>query len=170
MLRKRGFDTPHEVAYIEKKRGGLFLDGYFISTQCNYPPLSKVLWQRRFDKHAANELAAFMVQLHEKGVLHGDLNLTNILYCTDNDGHYHFTLIDTNRSKFKCALTRKECLENLKRLTHSKALLRYVVMQYANLRGWPPRECALEVFQFLLQFEQKRRRKLRRQALIGIKK
>ena len=24
MLRKRGFDTPHEVAYIEKKRGGLF--------------------------------------------------------------------------------------------------------------------------------------------------
>ena len=41
MLRKRGFDTPHEVAYIEKKRGGLFLDGYFISTQCNYPPLSK---------------------------------------------------------------------------------------------------------------------------------
>ena len=118
MLRKRGFDTPHEVAYIEKKRGGLFLDGYFISTQCDFPPLSKVLWQRRFDKHAANELAAFMVQLHEKGVLHGDLNLTNILYCTDNDGHYHFTLIDTNRSKFKCALTRKECLENLKRLTH----------------------------------------------------
>lgn len=66
MLRKRGFDTPHEVAYIEKKRGGLFLDGYFISTQCDFPPLSKVLWQRRFDKHAANELAAFMVQLHEK--------------------------------------------------------------------------------------------------------
>ena len=49
MLRKRGFDTPHEVAYIEKKRGGLFLDGYFISTQCDFPPLSKVLWQRRFD-------------------------------------------------------------------------------------------------------------------------
>ena len=24
MLRKRGFDTPHEVAYIEKKRGGLW--------------------------------------------------------------------------------------------------------------------------------------------------
>ena len=43
MLRKRGFDTPHEVAYIEKKRGGLFLDGYFISTQCDFPPLSKVL-------------------------------------------------------------------------------------------------------------------------------
>ena len=47
MLRKRGFDTPHEVAYIEKKRGGLFLDGYFISTQCDFPPLSKVLWQRQ---------------------------------------------------------------------------------------------------------------------------
>lgn len=41
MLRKRGFDTPHEVAYIEKKRGGLFLDGYFISTQCDFPPCPK---------------------------------------------------------------------------------------------------------------------------------
>lgn len=66
ILRQRGFDTPHEVAYIEKKRGGLFLDGYFISTQCDYPPLSKVLWQRQFDKHAADELAAFMVRLHKK--------------------------------------------------------------------------------------------------------
>ena len=41
MLRKRGFDTPHEVAYIEKKRGGLFLDGYFISTNATTLPCPK---------------------------------------------------------------------------------------------------------------------------------
>jgi tRNA A-37 threonylcarbamoyl transferase component Bud32 len=169
MLRERGFDTPHEVAYIEQKRNGLFLDGYFVSLNCDYPPLSELLRKRDFDRQPANELAAYMVRLHEKGVLHGDLNLTNILYHTDDKGSYQFTLIDTNRSKFKSP-TKKECLENLKRLTHSKALLRYIVMQYAISRGWNPRECALEVFRYLLQFEQKRHRKRKLQSWIGIKK
>lgn len=169
MLRERGFDTPHEVAYIEQKRNGLFLDGYFVSLNCDYPPLSGLLRKREFDKRPANELAAYMVELHKKGVLHGDLNLTNILYHTDDKGNYQFTLIDTNRSQFKSA-SRGECLENLKRLTHSKALLRYLVMQYAIIRGWNPRECALEVFRYLLQFEHKRRRKRKLQSWIGIKK
>ena len=170
MLRKRGFDTPHEVAYIEQKKNGLLLDSYFVSLNCNHPPLSELLWKRDFDRHPANELAAYMVELHVKGVLHGDLNLTNILYHTDAEGKYQFTLIDTNRSKFKPAPTKQECLKNLKRLTHSKALLRYIVIQYAVMREWNPKECALEVFRYLLQFEQKRKRKRKFQSWIGIKK
>lgn len=169
MLRKRGFDTPHEVAYIEKKNGGLFSDGYFISLCCEYPSLATLLRKPKFELQPANELAAFIVELHTQGVLHGDLNLTNILYQIDSTGHYRFTLIDTNRSLFKVP-TRKECMDNLKRITHNKALLRYIAMQYATLRGWNPKECALEVCHFLLLFEQKRRRKRRLQALIGIKK
>lgn len=170
MFRERGFDTPHEVAYIEKKKIGLFLDGYFVSLNCEYPPLSGLLRRRDFDRQPANELAAYMVRLHERGALHGDLNLTNILYHTDEEGHYQFTLIDTNRSKFKSSPTRKECLENLKRLTHGRMLLRYLVIQYAILRGWKPRECTLEVFRYLLQFEHKRRRKRRFRSLMGIKR
>ena len=170
MLRERGFDTPHEIAFIEQKKNGLFLNGYFVSLNCSYPPLSELLRKRDFDRYPANELAAYMIQLHKKGVLHGDLNLTNILYHTNKEGKYQFTLIDTNRSKFKPDPTKLECLENLKRLTHSKALLRYIVMQYATLRGWNPRECALEVFRYLLQFEQKRKRKRKLQSWIGIKK
>lgn len=169
MLRRKGFDTPHEVAYIELKRNGLFQDGYFVSSNCTYPPLSELLRKRDFDHRPANELAAYMVELHKQGVLHGDLNLTNILYHQDSEGAYRFTLIDTNRSIFKSP-TKKECLENLKRLTHNKALLRYIVMQYALLRGWNPRECALEVFRYLLLFEDKRRRKRKLQSWIGIKK
>ena len=169
MLRERGFDTPHEVAYIEQRKNGLFLDGYFVSLNCSYPPLSELLRKRDFDRHPADELAAYMVELHKKGVLHGDLNLTNILYHTDKKGQYEFTLIDTNRSKFKPAPDRQECLENLKRLTHSKALLRYIVIQYATLREWNPRECTLEVFRYLLLFEQKRKKKRKLQSWIGIK-
>lgn len=51
----------------------------------------------------------------------------------------------------------------VKRLTHSKALC-YIVIQYATLRGWNPRECTLEVFRYLLQFEQKRKRKRKLQS------
>lgn len=169
MLRKKGFDTPHEVAYIERKKNGLFLDGYFVSLNCSHPPLSELLRKQNFDRHPADALAAYMVELHKKGVLHGDLNLTNILYHTDKEGQYKFTLIDTNRSKFKPTPDKQECLENLKRLTHSKALLRYIVIQYAILRGWNPRECALEVFRYLLLFEQKRKRKRKLQSWIRIK-
>lgn len=169
ILREKGFDTPHEVAYIEKRKNGLFLDSYFISLNCDYPPLAEVLRVRDFDRRPANELAAYMVELHKKGILHGDLNLTNILYHTNAKGNYKFTLIDTNRSKFKSP-TQKECLENLKRLTHSKALLRYVVIQYALIRGWNPKECALETFRYLFLFEHKRQRKRKFQSWIGIKK
>lgn len=170
MLRERGFNTPHEVAYIEQKKNGMLQDSYFVSLHCDYPPLSESLWKQDFNRQTADALAAYLVRLHQKGVLHGDLNLTNILYHTDKEGQYKFTLIDTNRSKFKPAPDKQECLENLKRLTHSKALLRYIVIQYATLRGWNPQACALEVFRYLLLFEQKRKRKRKFQSWIGIKK
>ena len=170
MLREKGFDTPHEVAYIERKKNGLFLDGYFVSLNSTHPPLSELLWKRDFDRRPADELAAYLVELHKKGVLHGDLNLTNILYHTDKEKQSRFTLIDTNRSKFKPIPRRQECLENLKRLTHNKALLRCIVIQYAILRGWDPKECTLEVFRYLLLFEQKQKRKRQLQSWIGIKK
>ena len=70
MLREKGFSTPHEVAYIERKKNGLFLDGYFVSLNCSYPPLSELLRKHDFDRHPADELAAYMVELHKKGVLH----------------------------------------------------------------------------------------------------
>lgn len=169
MLRERGFDTPHEVAYIEQKKNGLFQDGFFVSLNCGYPPISQILRTRDSDRRPATKLAAYIAELHKKGILHGDLNLTNILYHIDDEGNYLFTLIDTNRSIFKSP-SQKECLENLKRVTHNKSLLRHIVTQYAIIRGWNPRACALEVFRYLLQFEHQRRRKRKFQSWIGIKK
>ncbi len=170
VLRAKGFDTPHEVSYIEKKSIGLFRDSYFVSLNCTYPPLSQVLRKRDFECRPADELAVYLAELHEKGVLHGDLNLTNILYRTDGAGRYHFTLIDTNRSVFRESLTQDECLENLKRITHNKALLRYVLLQYAQVRGWDARECVMRTFRHLLKFEQGKRRKRRFQSWMGVKK
>lgn len=169
-FRKRGFQTPHEIAFIEIKRTGLFYDSYFVSLACHDQPLLPLLNREGFDKHLADELAIFLVELHQKGALHGDLNLTNILYRKEGE-QYHFSLIDTNRSNFPDVLpTQTECMENLKRLSHNKELLKHVITQYARCRNWSPEECVAEVFDKLSKFEQKSARKRKLQSWVGIKK
>lgn len=157
MMRDRGIDTPHEVAYIEIRDGLLMSDSYFVSTSCTLPALSTLLRRPDFSHDAADALASFLVKLHLKGVLHGDLNLTNILY-EEHDGRYHFALIDTNRSKFKTP-TRADCLENLKRLTHDKPLMAYVIGRYAEERGWDGERTTVEIIGRLRRFERKREMK-----------
>lgn len=154
-LRKRGFNTPHEAAYIELRRHGLLSDSYFISGACNLPPLTAPLQRPGFDTALADSLAGFLVRLHEKGVLHGDLNLGNILYEPTADGGYTFWLIDTNRSHFSRP-SYDECLDNLKRLTHYKPLLEYVTARYAAIRGWDAGKTSAAVMRRLACFERRK--------------
>ena len=167
LLRSKGIDSPHEVAYIESKRHGLFTTGFFISLNCDYPPTSIPLSADEFDRPLANALTQFLVELHEKGILHGDLNLTNILYHMDESGHYRFTLIDTNRTVFKRP-TPDECLDNLKRLSHKRDLLFYIIAHYARLRGWDADECIQKEVRHLERFEKKERLKFKLQDFFGI--
>lgn len=154
-LRKRGFDTPHEAAYIEIKSGGLLLDSYFISAECTLPAVAPLLDRDEPDSEAASALASLLVRLHEKGVLHGDLNLSNILYSRDGGGHFEFSLIDTNRSKFKQP-TKAECLDNLKRLTHNRRAMESIVSCYAGLRHWDKADTVADIMSRLDAFERKR--------------
>lgn len=38
IFRKRGIETPHEIAFLETYEHGLFTTGYFICTACPDPP------------------------------------------------------------------------------------------------------------------------------------
>lgn len=154
-LRARGFNTPREVAYIEIKNGGLLLDSYFISAECTLPAVTQLLNRDEPDRDAAEALASLLVSLHEKGVLHGDLNLSNILYSKDASGHFGFTLIDTNRSIFKQP-TKAECLDNLKRLTHNRRAMESIVSCYAGLRRWDKADTVADIMSRLDAFERKR--------------
>ncbi|MGP1477283.1 MAG: lipopolysaccharide kinase InaA family protein [Phocaeicola sp.] len=150
-----GIDTPESIAYIEQKDGLLFSIGYFIAKACYDKDLRNALRdQDIFDKELANQLTTFLVFMHEKGVMHGDLNLSNILYRKEKD-HYHFTVIDTNRSIFKKQLTQQECLNNLKRLTHRPDLMDYIIRRYAQLRGWNEEETISIENKFVHRFENK---------------
>lgn len=164
-LRKADISTPEGIAYIEEKQLGLLHFSYFISTACYDPCVFPALVETKdYDHRLADALTAFFVELHAKGVLHGDLNLNNILYHQDKKGNYRFSVIDTNRSIFKESLTRLECLDNLKRVTHRRDLLEYIVERYASLRRWDLYESVETVMEALDKFEKRRQMK---RKLIG---
>lgn len=159
-LAELGIATPAPVAYLEQRGLLLFGDSYFVSLRCTDPPLYPRLVEAPvFDRELARLLAAFLVEMHEKGFLHGDLNLTNILYHSLPDGQVRFTVIDTNRSHFLAQPSPEACLHNLVRLTHRHELMAYVVREYARLRRWEPDDCWRRVKADLQRFERKEARK-----------
>lgn len=163
-LRAMGIETPEAVACIEIKEGLLFSDSFFISLPCMWPPVfDEVVGEGdHFDRPLADSLAAYFVELHRKGVLHGDLNLDNILCRHTPDGYAEFSLIDTNRTRFVHHPSRRQCLDNLMRVSHRRQLLQYIVSSYARLRGWPEESCCTRVMESLERFE--RRKQLKRKA------
>ena len=157
MMRQRGVLTPQEVAYVEISRHGLLADCSFVSLPCHLPPLSSLLRRADFDRGVARQLGVAVARWHEVGVLHGDLNLTNILYEQDHRGHCRFWLIDTNRSTFDHA-TYLSCVNNIMRLSHDRPLLQYVVAAYAETRGWDTEKTVADVMKCLEYFEQHKHR------------
>lgn len=135
---RRGIDTPRPVAYIELSRQGFFHQAYFVSTE-NDSPDCRVLLDMAHAKWEplAAAFVQFLVEMHEKGALHGDTNLSNFLFREQPDGTYSFSVIDTNRTRFVAGVpSKQDCLLNLMRLTHEEAVLAALVGRYAELRGW----------------------------------
>jgi tRNA A-37 threonylcarbamoyl transferase component Bud32 len=163
LFRERGIDTPHEVAFIEEKHGGLLRDSYFVCAVCPDAEIRDTLRRPNCPEALVRALAAFLVEVHTRGILHGDLNLTNILFRQEPDGHYHFTLIDTNRSRFTDSPTRRDCLHNLRTLTHERPLLRRLLGAYCELRGWDTEACLKTVLQELEGME--RRKEMKKKLL-----
>jgi tRNA A-37 threonylcarbamoyl transferase component Bud32 len=138
-LRKRGIDTPHEIAFIEQKKSGLLEYGFYISESNYTPPIKKQLVEpENFNKDMARDFAAFAAELHEKGIMHRDLNSTNTLYHYGNEKNgYSFSLIDINRIYFYPKGRRppiKSCLNNLTRFTGRMDLFEYVIRCYCDIR------------------------------------
>lgn len=160
-LRRRGIGTPHEVAYMEESEGGLFTTGYFVSAVCPDPPaFGPLVADDDFDRDMASDMASFIVFMHSRGVLHGDMNFGNFLYRRGDDGHYAFTVIDTNRSRFCDGWPdRHLCIANMRTMTHRRDVYSFIVKRYAALRGWDADETLAEALACLDKLELKHRRK-----------
>lgn len=154
---RRGIDTPQPVAYMEAYRYGLFTTGYFVCLESEGTETSRLLRDVEvYSVDLVEAVARHVALMHSRGVLHGDLNLTNFL-CTQDDEGYHFTMIDINRSHFcKGCPSNGVCLKNLVRLTHRRDLYEDLVRHYAIMRGWDADSTVNKALSLLERFEHRR--------------
>lgn len=149
LLTRKGFDTPQPIALIEQKRHGLYRDLYYVSAYTDWPPIRKPLTEDKpFDRQMAADFARFVASLHQKGIIHKDLNNTNVLYHRDGE-HYQFMLIDINRMSFTrdgSAAPVDKCLENLTLFANRGEMFDLFAAEYVKARGWDSGRTA-EVFE-----------------------
>ncbi|MGI6224529.1 MAG: lipopolysaccharide kinase InaA family protein [Prevotella sp.] len=138
-LRHRGIDTPHEIACIEERHGRWLREAYYVCEYTNEGYLTDFITeQSNFNHEAIESFARFVALLHEKGIIHKDLNNGNVTYRL-SDGHYHFGLIDLNRMTFYAdgkLPSRRECLKNLTLFCDDTPLFRAFLSAYIAARHW----------------------------------
>lgn len=131
-----GIDTPQPVAAKDVYKRGVLRQSLFVSEYSDYRsaavaneyPLMAGELQPFMDA-----LAEFIYRLHNVGILHQDLNITNILYRHTPNGEYRFQLIDINRMVFRHRISKQERAQNLRRLSCSAAAYVYILEKYAEL-------------------------------------
>lgn len=137
-LQKREVATPEALAYVEEWSGGTMVYGYYISAADFSAPIDDLLNHEdgSFDMVLAECFGLFVANLHKKGVLHHDLNCTNVLFQPTENARYSFSLIDINRMQFSAGRpSDANCYENLTRYTGNLELFRYVAEVYAKDKG-----------------------------------
>ena len=137
-LRHRGFETPEPMACVELRCGPFLKDAFYLCGETSDQSVEARFDRPDWDRELATAFAHYAASLHEKGVLHNDLNDTNVLYAPLPDGGFRFAVIDINRMKFYPEGQRipdHECIENLTRFTGRLDLFEHVIREYAKARG-----------------------------------
>jgi len=96
---RRGIDTPQPVAYMEEHRHGLFITGYFVSIEAEGTEAALLLREvQDYPGDLAEAVARQVMLMHSRGVLHGDLNLTNFLYTQHSSLNTQHSSLNTQHS------------------------------------------------------------------------
>ena len=141
-MRALGIETPEPIAYIEERSFGILGLSYFISQQCGYEHTLKDVGDAEPGTYEelAESLGRFTAEMHDKRVLHRDFSPGNVLYHMDEDGDYHFSLVDINRMHFGPVSEKQGCL-NFIRLWGPKHFIELLVRSYADARGFDSAKC-----------------------------
>jgi len=118
-LVEKGIPTPLPLAYLERKKGCLTAEGYYLAEK-----ISDVQEVRHLFRTLAGQeldgllraLAVFLREAHGRGVLHKDLSDGNVLAGADGRGGTLFYLLDTNRVRVKKRIGLLRAAGNLVRL------------------------------------------------------
>ena len=133
-----GIQTPAPIACVMIYNGPFISEAFYICKRCGFPPIEELLQRDDWDQALARDFARFTSLLHQKGVLHHDLNDTNVRFIKEPNGNYAFSLIDINRMDFYKhmeSIPMKERIENLTRFTGRYDLFAFVIRLYAQEFG-----------------------------------
>ena len=136
-LERADIATPAPFAYFEQRNGFLPFCSYYVSAFTADQSIKYLLEREEPDKKMIESFAALMVKMHTQGIVHHDLNLSNVLYHEEH-GMYKLSVIDINRMTLKVPekLTVAECKDDFFRWTGRLELFLKVAYSYAQQRGW----------------------------------
>lgn len=131
---ERGINTPEPLAYVEEWQDGIYQRGYYVYADCDDTLLKD---EMEHDQQLVMAFARFIAQMHEQGIVHGDLNPTNVLYRADDmPGQYHFMLLDINRSRvFNQPVPLRRCRKDLFTFWAAPASYELFIRQYLSARN-----------------------------------
>lgn len=140
-LARREINTPEAIAFIECRSCGWMGYSYLFTRYDDKAPIvDKLSMDENFDKPFATALASFFATLHERGIIHHDLNNTNVRYSQQADGSYVFSLIDINRMTCYEKDTQpplKQCLKNLTLYGDICPMYKFIGHEYIRFRHLP---------------------------------
>lgn len=133
-------NTPQPVAYMEiKSMWGFVKESYYI---CRYIPHSAIGEcygdETNFVQDVITDFAKFAAMLHERGVIHKDLNSTNVRFERNGADNTVFWLIDINRMKFAPngkPFDLKTSFKNLTRFSCNSPMFEFFVRHYLKARN-----------------------------------
>lgn len=138
-LIERGICTPRPVAYREcrNRLTRRLIGGSYICTYEESQPLKD--FYETADRHFISCFAAFVAELHCKGIRHDDLNNTNVrVVCKDDS--YKFSLIDLNRMRIYPSgkeVPLSSCPDNLTRFSSLDDNFLLFAKEYVRIRQLP---------------------------------
>ena len=166
-LREMGIFTPEEIAVLETYAHGMLADSYFISSytpDCSLSFLQEFTFEKKEWFPLLDSLVSWISGIHDKGILHQDLNVGNILYKEQQNGKGAFQLIDNNRMKFRRNLSVEERLKDICRLSTNWELHFYVLKKYVELMPCEGQRIKMKgcFYKLMLECRQMAKRKMKR--------
>ncbi|MDR1644572.1 MAG: lipopolysaccharide kinase InaA family protein [Tannerellaceae bacterium] len=138
ILLEKGIGTPHPIACIEEKTGGLLARSFYVSEHISDAGLLRELRGQplREVQDLAEAFAHFTAGIHRRETLHCDYSPGNILYRKDGEQTFSFYLVDINRMRFDRPVDAPTAAFNLRKLWGKTETILFIAGIYARDRGF----------------------------------
>lgn len=143
-LLQEGLGTPTPVAWLTLRHNGLMGRSFYASLESECPHTYAMLMggQHPEQKRYLEAIARYTAHMHEKGILHKDYSLGNILLGDSPEG-VKVETIDLNRLRFFSSVSIEVGCRNLfdGRLPGTREMREILAHEYARARGADPSVC-----------------------------